>query len=130
MTARLVPRSVAGIAAAASAASPAVTPGMTRNGTPAAASVVASSPPRPNTNGSPPLSRNTRLPARASATRRWLISAFVHARLPPRLPGGLGRAPRAGRGRQRAQALADIGLRPRRLAAALAGEFEPRLRTG
>ncbi len=32
--------------------------------------------------------------------------------------------------RQRDQALADIGLRRRRLAAALAGEFEPRLRAG
>src|SRR5262249_27095947 len=37
MTARLTPRSVAGICAAASAASPAVTPGTIRNGTPAAA---------------------------------------------------------------------------------------------
>ena len=34
------------------------------------------------------------------------------------------------RARQRDQALADIGLRRRRLAAALAGEFEPRLRAG
>ena len=96
MTARLTPRSVAGIDAAASAASPAVTPGMMRNGTPAAASAKASSPPRPNTNGSPPLSRSTRWPARASSTRR----------------------------------LRDVGLRRRRLAAALAGEFEPRLRSG
>ena len=63
MTARLTPRNVAGIRAAASAASPAVTPGTIRNGTPAAASAAASSPPRANTKGSPPLSRSTRSPA-------------------------------------------------------------------
>ena len=37
------------------------TPGTTSNGMPAAASASASSPPRPKTNGSPPLSRTTRL---------------------------------------------------------------------
>ncbi len=84
------------MAAAASAAKPAVTPGMTRKGMPAAASVIASSPPRPNTKGSPPLSRSTRWPARASATSRSLISAWSR----------------------------------RRLAAALAGKLEARLRSG
>ncbi len=84
------------MAAAASAAKPAVTPGMIRKGMPAAASVIASSPPRPNTKGSPPLSRNTRSPG----------------------------------ARQRDQPLADIGLDRRRLAAALAGKFKPRLRAG
>jgi hypothetical protein len=92
MTARLTPRKVAGIDAAASAASPAVTPGMTRKGIPAAASVIASSPPRPKTNGSPPLSRSTRCPARASDTSRWLISACVAEGLPPRLPANSSRA--------------------------------------
>ena len=38
---------------------PAVTPGTTSNGMPAARSASASSPPRPNTNGSPPLRRTT-----------------------------------------------------------------------
>jgi hypothetical protein len=38
---------------------PAVMPGTISNGMPAARSTWASSPPRPNTNGSPPLSRTT-----------------------------------------------------------------------
>ena len=60
-----MPRCVTGIPAYAGAAIADVTPGMTSNGTPAAASASASSPPRPKTNGSPPFSRTTRLPARA-----------------------------------------------------------------
>ena len=48
------------------AADPGCDPGTTRNGTPAAASASASSPPRPNTNGSPPLRRSTRRPPRAA----------------------------------------------------------------
>ena len=43
----------------AGAAIPAVIPGTTSNGIPASRSTSASSPPRPNTNGSPPLSRTT-----------------------------------------------------------------------
>ena len=39
-----------------------VMPGTTSKGTPAAASAAASSPPRANTNGSPPLSRTTVAP--------------------------------------------------------------------
>ena len=44
----------------------------------------ASSPPRPNTNGSPPLSRTTRLPARACSTSRALVSSCgIAGRRPP-----------------------------------------------
>src|SRR5262249_50404032 len=103
MTALLMPRSVAGIAAAVSPASPAVTPGMIRNGTPAALSASASSPPRPNTQGSPPLSRKTRFPARASSMRRLGMSPRPAGGRPPALLGG-------------------------RPPAALARESEPRLR--
>ena len=59
---------------------------------PAAASAALSSPPRPNTNGSPPLSRSTRRPARASSTSRRLMSACVAEGLPPRLPANSSRA--------------------------------------
>ena len=41
-------------------------PGTTSKGTPARARASASSPPRPNTNGSPPFSRTTRSPRHAS----------------------------------------------------------------
>ena len=50
-----------------------VTPGTTSKGTPAARRASASSPPRPNTKGSPPLSRTTRFPSRPFSTRRSLI---------------------------------------------------------
>jgi hypothetical protein len=60
--------------AAAGTATAEVTPGTTSNGTPACASAEASSPPRPKTNGSPPLSLTTRFPARASAISSALIS--------------------------------------------------------
>ena len=69
------PRWVTGIPAYAAAAIPAVTPGTTSKRTPAAASACASSLPRPKTNGSPPLSRTTRFPSRASRTSSALISA-------------------------------------------------------
>ena len=57
-------RCVTGMPAYAGAAIADVTPGSTSNGTPAATSASASSPPRPKTNGSPPFSRTTRLPSR------------------------------------------------------------------
>jgi hypothetical protein len=50
-------------------------PGTTSNGTPAAAKASASSPPRPKTNGSPPLSRTTRRPRRAWVINSALISS-------------------------------------------------------
>ena len=46
---------------------PAEMPGTMRKGTPAAARLKASSPPRPKTMGSPPLRRSTLLPSRAKA---------------------------------------------------------------
>ena len=53
-------------------------PGTTSNGTPAAARASASSPPRPKTNGSPPLRRTTRLPRRAARTSSaWIVSCRV-----------------------------------------------------
>ena len=58
------PRCVTGIPAYAAAPIALVMPGTTSNGTPAAASASASSPPRPKTNGSPPFRRTTVAPAR------------------------------------------------------------------
>ena len=52
-----------GISAAAGTAAMLETPGVTVNAIPASASASASSPPRPKTNGSPPLSRTTSSPA-------------------------------------------------------------------
>src|SRR4028118_244997 len=50
-------------------------PGTTSKGRPAASSASASSPPRPKTNGSPPLRRTTARPSRAWVTSRvWLSS--------------------------------------------------------
>ena len=46
-------------------------------GMPCSASTIASSPPRPNTNGSPPLRRTTLPPGRALSTRIALISSCV-----------------------------------------------------
>ena len=63
------PRWVTGTPAAAGTATALVTPGTTVTGTPAAAQASTSSPPRPNTYGSPPLSRTTNVPARARSTR-------------------------------------------------------------
>ena len=54
------PRWVMGMPAAAGAAIADVIPGTISKGTPAAARASASSPPRPKTNGSPPLRRTTR----------------------------------------------------------------------
>ena len=54
---------VTGIPAYAGTATAAVTPGMTVNGIPASAIVSASSPPRPNTKGSPPFNRTTHFPS-------------------------------------------------------------------
>ena len=70
-------RCVTGIPAAAGPAIADVMPGTTSNGMPAAASASASSPPRPNTNGSPPFNRTTERPARASRIKMRVISACV-----------------------------------------------------
>ena len=62
-SALLTPRWVAGMPTLASAPSAEVMPGRMRNGTPAAASASASSPPRAKSVGSPPFSRSTRRPS-------------------------------------------------------------------
>ncbi len=65
---------------------PALIPGTMRKGIRAATSDSASSPPRPKTKGSPPLSRSTRLPSRASWISRREMSGCRADGLPPRLP--------------------------------------------
>ena len=67
------PRCVTGMPAYAGTATAELTPGTTSNGMRAPASASASSPPRPNTNGSPPLSRTTRRPRRACVISSMLI---------------------------------------------------------
>ena len=61
-------RSVTGMPAYERAATADVTPGTTSKGIPAAAQTLISSPPRPNTRGSPPFNRTTIRPARAKST--------------------------------------------------------------
>ena len=80
------PRCVTGMPAAASPPIAEVTPGTTVASRPAPASASSSSPPRPKTNGSPPLSRTTRLPARACSTSAALICSCVIAARPGALP--------------------------------------------
>ena len=72
--------------AQAGAATADVTPGTTSKGTPIAARAWASSPPRPKTKGSPPLSRTTQRPWEAAATSVRLISACSMAASPGALP--------------------------------------------
>ena len=60
----LTPRWVTGTEAAAGTDTAEVTPGTTEHSSPAAAHACSSSKPRPNTYGSPPLSRTTCFPAR------------------------------------------------------------------
>ena len=71
------PRCVTGTPATSGTAIALVTPGTTVTGTPASAQASSSSPPRPKTYGSPPLSRTTTLPARARSTRIRLISSWA-----------------------------------------------------
>ncbi len=52
----------------------------------AACNTCNSSPPRPNTNGSPPLRRTTRLPCCAYATNNSLVFSCITLWLPARLP--------------------------------------------
>ena len=63
-----------------------VMPGTTSNGTPASARAAASSPPRANTNGSPPFSRTTVPPARPRSTSSALMSAWGIVTRPGALP--------------------------------------------
>ena len=80
------PRWVTGIPAYAAAAIALVTPGTTSKDTPAAMHASASSPPRPKTKGSPPLSRTTAFPSRPCATSSALICSCVIAARPGALP--------------------------------------------
>ena len=70
----------------AGAATPAVTPGTISNGTPASRHSSASSAPRPNTSGSPPLSRTTSFPASACSSSSRLVSSCGICAPPPCLP--------------------------------------------
>jgi hypothetical protein len=79
-------RSVTGMPAYAGTAMAEVMPGTTSNGTPAAASAAASSPPRANTNGSPPFSRTTVSPFRPRSTSRSLMSSWPRRTWPGALP--------------------------------------------
>jgi hypothetical protein len=65
---------------------PAVMPGMTSTSMPSAASASISSPPRPNTNGSPPFSRTTVLPCLAYRTSSFSMNTWGVDLHPPRLP--------------------------------------------
>ena len=81
--------------ASAGAATADDTPGTTSNGMPARASASASSPPRPNTNGSPLLRRTTRRPRRAyfnqQAVQNLLIDGLPAGALADEEPAGPGR---------------------------------------
>ena len=79
------PRWVTGTPAYAGAAMALVMPGTTSNGTPAAASASASSPPRPNTNGSPPLSRTTVRAGTAALDEQRVDLVLVISTRPGRL---------------------------------------------
>ena len=75
-----------GMPAQAGPPSAEVTPGTTSKGIPSRFSASISSPPRPNMNGSPPLSRATRRPLFASRTMISSISRCGTERPPPVLP--------------------------------------------
>ncbi len=88
------PRWVTGTPAAAGAAKAEVTPGTTSKVMPARSRTSASSPPRPNTNGSPPLSLTTVLP-RSRVLEEQHVDAVLVGTLPRPLADvdaqGLGR---------------------------------------
>ena len=65
--------------ASAGTALAAETPGTTSNSMPASASAIASSPPRPNTNGSPPFRRTTSNPSRASVIEQLVDLVLLQA---------------------------------------------------
>ena len=80
------PRIVTGIPAAAGAAIDDDTPGTSVTSIPALSSATASSPPRPNTKGSPPLSRTTQSNRRPRSIRISLISSCAFRGEPGVLP--------------------------------------------
>ena len=92
------PRCVTGMPAAAGAAIAAVTPGTTSKGTPARAHASASSPPRPNTNGSPPFSRTTSRPAQGPVDEQLAsMSGWADAVPPGALPTSITLGPAGAR---------------------------------
>ena len=80
------PRCVTGMPAAEGAAIADVTPGTTSNSIFSFFSASISSPPRPKTNGSPPLRRTTFLPSSALSTSIFSISRCGTGWRPPSLP--------------------------------------------
>ena len=96
-------RWVSGMPAEAAQPSAAVMPGTTATGRPASRKASTSSPPRPNTNGSPAFSRTTVWPARTRRTSSALMSSCAQLARPLRLPTGdeLGVAARARQDRRR-----------------------------
>jgi hypothetical protein len=87
------PRWVTGMPAYAAAPIALVMPGTISNGTPAAASASASSPPRPNTNGSPPFNRTTHPAVRPFSISTWLVSSWVRSTSPGDFPAAISSAP-------------------------------------
>ena len=77
---------VTGIPAYAGAAMAEVIPGTSSKGTPASFSTSISSPPRPNTKGSPPFKRATTFPCFPFSARRQLISSCVMVWFPDCFP--------------------------------------------
>src|SRR3954452_728245 len=76
VTCAATPRCVTGMSNAAGTEASAATPGPTSNATPASASVIASSPPRPKTKGSPPFRRTVSSPSCPSSTSSPLIASW------------------------------------------------------
>src|SRR5438874_2306288 len=92
-------RKVSGTSNCAAAPRPAVIPGTTEYATPACRSTSTSSPPRPNTNASPPLSRTARCPDLAASIINRLIASWPMPGLPTRRPTGTREASRRTRSR-------------------------------
>ena len=69
-----------------------VMPGISSKGTPRSARASSSSPPRPNTKGSPPFRRTTLCPARASSSRMRLICSWGTLWWEASLPTSMARA--------------------------------------
>jgi len=86
VTCAAVPRWVTGMPAYAGTAWAELTPGTISKAMPAPASASASSPPRPNTKGSPPFSRTTVSSRPPTSTRRAFSRSWVIACSPGRLP--------------------------------------------
>ena len=133
LTTLALSRWVSGICAAAAAPSAALTPGTTSTGTPAARQASASSPPRPNTNGSPPLSRTTSLPGQRLAhqqrvDRRPAAACAARGAWRPRRAAPWGGPSRGSRDRPARRARSASPPSPAARRAASAGRDRPGLR--